>query len=173
MATTVKHNITYTGFVTRLTWRVPLVEQELLTIEEHLSSPPVFSGVRVTQSLVLCVHFVDRCLSFFFWSLCCLFFFRFWLPYVSSNSSYNSTTLIDSITRGCIEHTFTWVGVNLIKHVLIEINFIGRWKSNHYYFLIFKFDNLYILSLIGILFIVGCLFQILVLVVMSVQGMPK
>jgi hypothetical protein len=31
---------------------------------EHLSSPPVFSGVRVTLSLVLCVCFVDRCLSF-------------------------------------------------------------------------------------------------------------
>jgi hypothetical protein len=30
-------------------WRVSLVEQELLT----LSSPPVFSGVRVTRSLVL------------------------------------------------------------------------------------------------------------------------
>jgi hypothetical protein len=26
----------------------------------------VFSGVRVTLSLVLCVRFVDRCLSFFF-----------------------------------------------------------------------------------------------------------
>ena len=25
---------------------------------------PVFSGVRVTRSLVLCVCFVDRCLSF-------------------------------------------------------------------------------------------------------------
>jgi hypothetical protein len=39
-------------FVTRLTRRVPLVEQELLTLPEHLSSPPVFSGVRVTRSLV-------------------------------------------------------------------------------------------------------------------------
>jgi hypothetical protein len=37
----------------------PLVEQELLTLPEHLSSPPVFSAVRVTRSLVLCV-----CLSF-------------------------------------------------------------------------------------------------------------
>ena len=44
--------------------RVPLVEQELPTLPEHLSSPPVFSGVRVNQSLVLCVCFVDRCLSF-------------------------------------------------------------------------------------------------------------
>ena len=37
-----------TGFVTRLTRRVSLVEQELLTLPERLSSPPVFSEVRVT-----------------------------------------------------------------------------------------------------------------------------
>jgi hypothetical protein len=43
---------------------VPLVQQELLTIPEHLSSSPVFSRVRVTRSLVLYVYFVDRCLSF-------------------------------------------------------------------------------------------------------------
>jgi hypothetical protein len=53
-----------TGIVIRLTRRVPLVEQELLTLPEHLSSPPIFSGVRVTRSLFLCVCFVDRCLSF-------------------------------------------------------------------------------------------------------------
>jgi hypothetical protein len=41
-----------TGFVTRLTRRVPLVEQEPLILPEHLSSPPVVSGVRVTRSLV-------------------------------------------------------------------------------------------------------------------------
>ena len=40
------------------------MEQELLTLPEHLSSPLAFSGVRVTRSLVLCVCFVDRCLSF-------------------------------------------------------------------------------------------------------------
>ena len=43
---------------------MPLVEQELSTLREHLSSPPVFIVVRVTRSLVLCVCFVDRCLSF-------------------------------------------------------------------------------------------------------------
>jgi hypothetical protein len=86
-----------TGFVTRLTRRVSLVEHELPTLPEQLSSPPVFSGVRVTRSLVLYVCFVDRCLSFcvfllaivlsvllsighcvvcssVFWPLCCLFF---------------------------------------------------------------------------------------------------
>ena len=44
--------------------RVPLVEQELLTFSEHLSSPPVFGRSRVTRSLGLCVCFVDRCFPF-------------------------------------------------------------------------------------------------------------
>ena len=34
------------------------------TLPEHMSSPPVFGGVGVTRSLVLCVCFVDHCLSF-------------------------------------------------------------------------------------------------------------
>ena len=58
------HSWLITGFVTRLTWRVPLVKQELITLPDHLSSPPVVSGIRVIRSLVLCVCFVDRCLSF-------------------------------------------------------------------------------------------------------------
>jgi len=69
------------GFVTRLTRWVPLVEQELLNLPE----------LRVTRSLVLYVCFVDRCLYFFFWPLCCLFFLDIQIliaPLVSSNSSY-------------------------------------------------------------------------------------
>ena len=58
------HSWLITGFVTRLTRRMSLLEQELLTIPEHLGSPPVYSGVRVTRSLVLCACFVDHCLSF-------------------------------------------------------------------------------------------------------------
>ena len=46
------------------TYLAPLVERELLTLPEHMSSPPVFNAVRVTRSLVLYVSFVDRCLSF-------------------------------------------------------------------------------------------------------------
>ena len=46
-------------------WLVlPLVEQELLTLPKRLGSPLVFSGVRGTRSLVLCVCFVDHCLPF-------------------------------------------------------------------------------------------------------------
>ena len=36
---------------------MPLVEQELLNLSEHLSSYPVFGEVRVTRSLVLYVMF--------------------------------------------------------------------------------------------------------------------
>jgi hypothetical protein len=50
--------------------------QELLTLPEHMSSPPVLSRVLVAQSLVFCVVF---CVKSFvslscFWSLCCLSF---------------------------------------------------------------------------------------------------
>jgi hypothetical protein len=72
-----------TGFVTRLTRRVPLVEQELPTLPEHLNSPPDFSGVPVTRSLVLWVCFVDRCLYFFPVDHCvfCTFsIYGFWKP---------------------------------------------------------------------------------------------
>ena len=51
----------FTGSVTKLTRRVSLLEPELLTLSGHLSSPSVFSGVR---SLILCVCFVNSCLSF-------------------------------------------------------------------------------------------------------------
>jgi len=79
------------------------VEHELLTLPEHMSSSPVFSWFRVTRSLVLCVYFVDRCLSFrtfFFWSLCCLFFFDIRIMItllVSANTSY----LLWHTTRQC------------------------------------------------------------------------
>jgi hypothetical protein len=72
------------GFVTRLTRWVLLVEHELPTLLEHMSSPTGFSGVRVTRSLVLCVCFVDRfvLLSFFVWPLCCTYFQESYLTFM-------------------------------------------------------------------------------------------
>ena len=43
-----------------------------LFIQSYKST--VFSGVRVTRSLVFCVCFIDSYLSLFSWSLCYLFF---------------------------------------------------------------------------------------------------
>ena len=118
------------GFVTRLTRRVSPVEQELLTLQEHLSWPPVFSGVRATRSLVLCVCFVDCCLSvstFFFLSLCCLFFFDLRMlitPLVSSNSSVNtsiSNWMINCCLTSCEkQHTLWRDGDD--KNVDIKVN---------------------------------------------------
>ena len=86
------HSWLITEFVTRLTQRVSLKGQELITLPEYLRSPPVFSVVRVIRSLVICVCYVDRCMSFcpfFFLPLCCLFFYLRILNslLVSSNSS--------------------------------------------------------------------------------------
>jgi hypothetical protein len=75
--------------VTKVTPQVPIVEHELLTLPEHMSSSPVSSEVRVTRSLVLCVMFYSS-LSFFFWQLCflsCDLQIPI-IPLVSSNSSY-------------------------------------------------------------------------------------
>jgi hypothetical protein len=76
------HSWLITGFITRLTRRVALVEQELLP--EHLRSIPFLVGVRVTRSLVLYVCIVDRCLSFCSFSfghfVGCPSIYGFWLP---------------------------------------------------------------------------------------------
>ena len=81
---------------------MPLVEQELLTLPEHLSSPPVI----VTWSLVSYVCFVDCFLSF--WPLCCLSF-DLWIviaPLVSSISSwkehYRNDIVYKFVARDCI-----------------------------------------------------------------------
>ena len=68
-----------------LTRRVSLVEQELPTLPVNLSSPQIFSEVNVACSLVLCVYFVDRCLSFCPFSfghcvVCPSSINGFWLP---------------------------------------------------------------------------------------------
>ena len=79
-------NVTYrirlfTGFViTQATRRVPHVEQDLLTLPEHLISPLVFGGVRVVYSLVFyvvsCV-LLFVCLSFSFLAMALSVYFRF------------------------------------------------------------------------------------------------
>jgi len=71
------HSWLINGFVTRITRRVSLVEQELLTLPEHMSSPMVVSGVCVARSLDLCIvscRSLFVLLFFFCWQLCCLFF---------------------------------------------------------------------------------------------------
>jgi hypothetical protein len=63
--------------VTRVKRRVPLVEQELLTLPENLSSSSVISGVRVTRSFVFCVVFCWSMFVPFFCSAIVLSVLRF------------------------------------------------------------------------------------------------
>ena len=82
------HSWLISGFVSRLTRRVPLVEQGIANPCVAPECTPVFSGVRVIRSFDLCVCFVDRCL--YFWPLHCLSFFDLLIlitPFDSSNSS--------------------------------------------------------------------------------------
>ena len=82
-----------------------IVEQELLTLPEHLSSSLVFSGVIVTRSLVLCVYVVDRCLSFctFYFGHCdvCSSIYGSWLPLWYRQAPLNSAEFI-CITYLCL-----------------------------------------------------------------------
>jgi hypothetical protein len=83
------HSRLITGFVTRLTRRMPLVEQELPTVPEHLNSPTWGSCYSIFSLIWMFSRSLFVLLCFFFWSLCCLFFdIRFLIaPLVPSNSS--------------------------------------------------------------------------------------
>ena len=74
-----------TRVVTRLIRRMPLVERALLTLQEHSNSPLVLIGIRVTQSLIVCICFVYRSLCFctFYFGhcvVCSSSIYEFWLP---------------------------------------------------------------------------------------------
>jgi hypothetical protein len=88
--------------MTRLTRQVPLVEKELLTLREHLSSLRDFRVVRVTRSFVLCVCFVGRCLFF------CTFSFGHLLRSTDSDYHFGIFKLFLSPScRGILEYNST------------------------------------------------------------------
>ena len=74
-----------TSFLTRLAWQMPLVEQELLTLREHLASLWFFVLHRVAQSLVFCVVFcwpLFVFLTFLTFGHCIVWplIYSFWFP---------------------------------------------------------------------------------------------
>jgi len=123
-----EHFPVLSSFVTRLTRRVSLVEQELPIHPEHLSSSPVFSGVRVTRSLVLYVCFVDRCLSFctfsFIHCVCSFSIYGLWLPLWYLQTLLVLLTIVLYVRlplttydcRPCLWYlqTFLWSGLRVI-----------------------------------------------------------
>jgi hypothetical protein len=70
--------MSYHRVITRLTRRLQQIEQELCTLP---SSPLVFSGVRASRSLVVCICFVYRFCSFSFGHcVVCPSIYGFWIP---------------------------------------------------------------------------------------------
>jgi hypothetical protein len=139
---------------------VSLVEQELPTLPEYLSSPLVFSGVRVTRSLVLCVCFVDRCLSFCTFSfghcvVCSSSIYGFWLPlwYLQTLLINKLNTLTRMVAYSNSSPIFSGVRVarslmcNLCRSLFILLSFVYlaillsvllRFTDSDYPFVIFK-----------------------------------
>ena len=116
-----------------------LVEQEMLTFPEHLSSLPVFSGVRVTRSLVLCVCFVDRRLSFCTFSLghyivCSSSIYGLWLPsdifkiflILLLSKSNSRISLCQTEHTDCIDIHANYFGYQSLSH--IPYNLLTSWN---------------------------------------------
>ena len=74
---------------------------ELPTLPEHLSSPPILSGVCVTRSLGLCVKLSRSLfvlLSFFFWPLWCVSFWLYlWNPQTPLRFAQENGDMLDSV----------------------------------------------------------------------------
>jgi hypothetical protein len=133
----------YTGFVTRLTRRESLMEQELPTLPEHLSSSPDFSRVRITRSLVVYVCFVDRCLFFCTFSfghcvVCSSSIFGFWLHLwylqtrlIEQNEHHKSDvkTGQTQVPRNCKQFNFRF---SMVKYMYMYYIFM---KNNDSYWL--------------------------------------
>jgi hypothetical protein len=93
---------------------------------KHLSSPPVFSGVRVTRSLILYVCSVDCCLSFcnFSFGHCvvCSSIYRFWLHLWYLQALFKQWLMFKLINRTHVTRTSTmimWYTVNYIHGVIV------------------------------------------------------
>jgi hypothetical protein len=101
------HSWLFTGFATRLTRRVPLVEQNCLPFRSTCIHPWFLVGSCYSIFSFMCMfcRSLFVLLYFFFWSWCCLFFFDIQIlitPLVYSNSSvifkFKFVTLINNFT---------------------------------------------------------------------------
>jgi hypothetical protein len=92
---------------------------------------PHFSWVRVTRSLVLCVYFVDRCLSF--WPLffghcvvCPITIYGFWLPLWSLETLFNLNKSNNLLKEYMTNNKTLDRKVKLVGHIYCRILLIER-----------------------------------------------
>jgi hypothetical protein len=119
---------------------VSLMEQELITLPEHLSSPPVCSGVRFTRSLAIYVCFVDRYLSFSTFSfdhcvvcssfdhcvVCSSSIYGFWLPHWYRQTIYIYVEILNKfhLTKWFVEISTWQKKPGIFRHFMSLFRFL-------------------------------------------------
>jgi hypothetical protein len=97
-----------TGFVSRLTRQVPLVEQELLTLPEHLSSPRVLVGFVLLDLCAICMLCRSLFVLLYFFVL--IIALSVLLRYRDPDYPFDIIKLFFSfkILDHILEHSFMW-----------------------------------------------------------------
>jgi hypothetical protein len=133
-----------TGFVTRVTRRVPLVEQEQLTVPEHLCSRPVISGFRVNRSLFMCMFcrslFLSLCtFSFGLCVVCSFSIYGLWLPlwYLQIFLALVVSSMYNSLIPWLYQLTFVTPCWWTIVHIPV---FVGLSYCCFIIFTVFRLD---------------------------------
>ena len=122
-----------TGFVTRLTRRVSLVEQELITLPEHMSSPTVFkwgSCYSIFSFMCMFCRLLFVILSSFLWPLCCLSFFGLRIlitPLISSSSFHTSSSIFKRVPK------IVCASPSMVKSTNIKLVYAASRLSTWYY----------------------------------------
>ena len=91
-------------FVTRVTLKMSLLEQELIIFLAYLISHQFFTGLALPKCLVLCLMFVDHCLYICAWYVghcifCPFAICDFWLTFGNYPNSHCHTTSLSTSTN--------------------------------------------------------------------------
>jgi hypothetical protein len=133
--------------VTRVTWQVPHVEQELLTVLEQLGLPPIFRGVRIVLSLLFCVVFCrSYCLSFCpFWfghCIVCPSIYDFWLP-IRYDQTFLTLWVPNDLTLWVPNEDY--IVFFYYTYTLIILRFVEsfEWQNYHLSFIHYHWERYY------------------------------
>jgi hypothetical protein len=124
--------MTLLGCLTRVTRRVPLVEEELLTLPEHLRLQLIYTGFPVAKSLAFCVVLCR--LFFCFLVLFCFSLYSVLLQIMASDDPFNVFKFSFFITQSIIKYFICQCG-NLNQNTRQwcklggELDLYSNWNS--------------------------------------------
>ena len=120
------HSWLIIGFITMLTRRVPLVEQELLSLPEHLGSHPVLwcSCYSIFSFVCMFYRSLFVLLYFFFFGHCvvCSSIYGLWLPLWYLQTLLEVITWLTVVDYLC--HKWPWICSTYRKHFPVLSSFL-------------------------------------------------